>query len=343
MDQELKQKLIGAAVITALAAIFVPMLFDEPAEPEVPQLKELSIPEPPVTLLHDPTEGNGQPVPVSQSTLPTPYEQHLANQAAIDELDSSETSVSELSTEERQAEPPDFTPAATTASDTSPAKVTPSTDTDSKITGLAPPPPPPQAISKSTTSSAGNTGSSQKPALKGNHLQEHWLLQVASFTDRNYAERLVNKLKQAGYSAVTQPSGKVFRVKISPIPSATQAQQLKTEIDRLARTNSLVRRVAGSAKTASPAPQGSTDATDPPGNLVRWYLQLGSFSNQDSALKLQQQLRQLGFPAQLDPINQDGGRLYRLRVGPELDKDRARAALQKIEQQTQLKGFLVSD
>ena len=32
MNQELKQRLIGAVVVTALAAIFIPMLFDDPVD-----------------------------------------------------------------------------------------------------------------------------------------------------------------------------------------------------------------------------------------------------------------------------------------------------------------------
>ncbi|WP_054762430.1 hypothetical protein [Methylomonas koyamae] len=45
MDQELKQRLIGAAVITALAAIFVPMLFDDPIDETGKNISELKIPE----------------------------------------------------------------------------------------------------------------------------------------------------------------------------------------------------------------------------------------------------------------------------------------------------------
>ena len=32
MDHELKQRIIGTVVVTALAAIFVPMLFDDPVD-----------------------------------------------------------------------------------------------------------------------------------------------------------------------------------------------------------------------------------------------------------------------------------------------------------------------
>ncbi|HSN24294.1 MAG TPA: sporulation protein, partial [Methylomicrobium sp.] len=47
MDQELKQRLIGAVVVTALAAIFIPMLFDDPIDTSGQAVSEMTIPEPP--------------------------------------------------------------------------------------------------------------------------------------------------------------------------------------------------------------------------------------------------------------------------------------------------------
>ena len=44
MDHELKQRLIGAVVVTALAAIFIPMLFDDPVDTSGKAVKELAIP-----------------------------------------------------------------------------------------------------------------------------------------------------------------------------------------------------------------------------------------------------------------------------------------------------------
>jgi DedD protein len=48
MDQELKQRLIGAVVVTALAAIFIPMLFDDPVDNSGQVVSELIIPEAPI-------------------------------------------------------------------------------------------------------------------------------------------------------------------------------------------------------------------------------------------------------------------------------------------------------
>lgn len=50
MDQDLKQRLVGAVVITSLAAIFVPMLFDDPIDETGEMISELKIPDAPANL-----------------------------------------------------------------------------------------------------------------------------------------------------------------------------------------------------------------------------------------------------------------------------------------------------
>ncbi|MDF1582077.1 MAG: SPOR domain-containing protein [Methyloprofundus sp.] len=48
MNEILKQRIVGAIVITALAAIFVPMLFDDPVSDADSYTNELSLPQQPV-------------------------------------------------------------------------------------------------------------------------------------------------------------------------------------------------------------------------------------------------------------------------------------------------------
>ena len=48
MNEILKQRIVGAIVITALAAIFVPMLFDDPVPGVDNFTNELSLPQEPV-------------------------------------------------------------------------------------------------------------------------------------------------------------------------------------------------------------------------------------------------------------------------------------------------------
>ena len=50
MEHELKQRLIGAVVVTALAAIFIPMLFDDPVDTSGKTVTELTIPQAPAEV-----------------------------------------------------------------------------------------------------------------------------------------------------------------------------------------------------------------------------------------------------------------------------------------------------
>jgi len=69
MNPELKQRLIGAIVVTALAAIFIPMLFDDPVDNSGQLVSELVIPATPVNK--DEESANKLPASANQ-VLKTP-------------------------------------------------------------------------------------------------------------------------------------------------------------------------------------------------------------------------------------------------------------------------------
>ncbi len=87
--------------------------------------------------------------------------------------------------------------------------------------------------------------------------------------------------------------------------------------------------------------------TDNSGNdtgLVRWIIQVGSFSQRKNALELQKKLRKQGFATFLDSLGTEkNGKLYRLKVGPELNKERAEAIKSQLEKQYQLQAILVEE
>jgi DedD protein len=76
--------------------------------------------------------------------------------------------------------------------------------------------------------------------------------------------------------------------------------------------------------------------------LVRWYIQLGSFSKKENALSLWDSLREQGLPASLDTVQTDKGVSYRLRVGPELDGKKAAAMKARLDKQN-IKAILMSE
>jgi len=79
MDEQLKQRIVGIMVITALAAIFIPMLFDEPISDADSYNHTLPIPGQPDNTL----QASIQSIPTSQKSVITPRKIVPRNLTAI--------------------------------------------------------------------------------------------------------------------------------------------------------------------------------------------------------------------------------------------------------------------
>lgn len=77
-------------------------------------------------------------------------------------------------------------------------------------------------------------------------------------------------------------------------------------------------------------------------NRVRWFIQVGIFGQESNAISLQNTMRKQGFPATIAKVESENGLLYRVRIGPELDKKRAEAMKAKIDKLNNIKGILSS-
>jgi len=91
-----------------------------------------------------------------------------------------------------------------------------------------------------------------------------------------------------------------------------------------------------------PAEKPAPEPTQNKPGLSAWVIQVGSFSNQENAKKLVERLRTAGLDT-MDPqpavIN--GRQLYRVKVGPELDKGNAEKLLPKVKQVAGLQGTVI--
>lgn len=70
-----------------------------------------------------------------------------------------------------------------------------------------------------------------------------------------------------------------------------------------------------------------------PRDLSGWVVQVGAFAQQANALRLRDELRAKGFSAYVDDLVGQNRTLYRVRVGPELQRSRAEASLADIREQ----------
>jgi len=80
----------------------------------------------------------------------------------------------------------------------------------------------------------------------------------------------------------------------------------------------------------------------PAEGLTSWVIQVGSFSSKSNAEKLVAKLRKGGFDTlELQPTTVNGKRLYRVKVGPEINKANASKQLNGINKISRTRGVVV--
>jgi DedD protein len=80
---------------------------------------------------------------------------------------------------------------------------------------------------------------------------------------------------------------------------------------------------------------------EPRTGISAWVVQVASLSNKANADRLEADLRAKGHTAFLEQISVGGRTLFRVRVGPEVDRARAQRTAEKILEQFKLKGQVI--
>lgn len=235
MNQELRQRIIGAVVVTALAAIFIPMLFDDPVDDSGQVVSELAIPQAP-TAAEDTAKNLPESIDdAAKKTEPSPEsldsaaeEQHaeepLETPAENGVLSSDALESQALSEEEQEQgydqpfdeakNPPSATNPQAPALDTgiveedsgeeAPVKkaapVKPKTVAkaiEQQPVRKAPPPPAPKAVPATKTPVVTAVEKLEKPAKK-NPALVRWYIQAGSFSKKENALSLSENLRKQG-------------------------------------------------------------------------------------------------------------------------------------------------
>lgn len=93
----------------------------------------------------------------------------------------------------------------------------------------------------------------------------------------------------------------------------------------------------GAQPTVPPTP-----ATAAPTGLHSWVVQLASLTSEANALALRDRLRKRGYTTFVERVRIGRQSVYRVRVGPELDRARAEALRQRLQTQQKLSGIVLS-
>jgi DedD protein len=73
-----------------------------------------------------------------------------------------------------------------------------------------------------------------------------------------------------------------------------------------------------------------------------WAVQVGSFSERENAASLRKELQRAGFSAFEERVVSGGEPVFRVKVGPEASRSRAKALQAMLRDQEDLDGIVVS-
>jgi len=211
LEENLKQRLVGAAVLVALAVIFLPAVFDKDERvainttsliPPAPSIEPVIIPR-----------------PTKPETINIPPAQELFQPELVEEKVEKDVESKPLDTTEVE-------------------KKVAKSIAKPESTLVVKPIPKPVAIKAKPVVS--------KPALNSSGVPAGWVVQVASFKSVKTAETFTEKLLKADYKAyyksVETTKGEYIRVFIGPYINEQQAIDDKRAIDKVYKVSSRVLR-----------------------------------------------------------------------------------------------------
>lgn len=233
----LRQRLLGALVVVALAVLILPPWMDGGG------LKTPAVlPVPPAPVVAQPAQvAVPKPSPEQQAALKNPPASFLSAEEPKPSVPTAPAdgaipsgvplaqSESSMPTDSADAPTSPSAPPASTVKDRQPSSASVPQPSPSKIA------PPVESKPRTEVASGADTSSAAKPA-KG----EEWVVQLGSFSDELNARGLAKSVNDAGFKVDIYPlfakKGTVWRVRVGPF--ATREQAVKTTMqlrERLGR------------------------------------------------------------------------------------------------------------
>jgi DedD protein len=313
MDSALKQRLLGAAVLIALAIIFVPMFLGNSPPKEASAIQNLDIPPLPDRKFETRTLPVG-----SAPTTPADAAKPPAGGDKIVTVDTRAPATFEAP----DARPGDKSAAETSVNAKPPAAAAapeskPIAETPKPAVVEAPPP-------AAATAPGGR-----------------FSVNLGVYADQGHADALVAKLKKAGFAAYsddTEYQGKpAHRVRVGPYANRAAAESVRLRIKQ------------GEPKLPSSVNESNEQpAADAPASAIAanraggWAVQLGAFKSEAEANKLRDRVRGAGIAAFAERNGSGDQALWRVRAGPYADRQGAEAARASIKAKLQSDGMIVT-
>lgn len=215
LDKGLKQRIVGALVLVAMAVIFLPMLFSREDE-----MRQVVVEAPPM-----PKAPEMPPVELEQVQVPEPQ---ALPQEPVPPLEPAEDALAANVSPAQDAAPAvPVQPAAPAVPVPAPAPAPAQPPAAAKVP--VPVPAAPVAAVKA-----------EEKRLDLNGLPVSWSIQLASLSSRASAENLQKNLRTQGYNAYIRSVEGMNRVFVGPVIERAEANRLRDQLSRQQKLNGFI-------------------------------------------------------------------------------------------------------
>ncbi len=333
MDKALKQRLVGASVLIALAVIILPMLLGGRPESGQQQMERIELPARPDGVAFEtrrfPLADEGT-TPQQQTDSAQQTEQPEVAEVNQQDPESTNSELAQQSAE--QAEQSLSTAGADGAvAATDPPVRDPVQEGLPAITSVEVP------DSVKVDLPVAVEAASDSPPLQSS--AGRFAVQVASLGSEANARKLQAELESKGFQVISDKIesdvGSLNRVRVGPFNSEAEAtaaaRNIQIQVDGV------------NPRMVDIDPSAPTQDINPSDPLVRWVVQLGSFAENLNAENLVKQVRAQGLSAYSEKVTSSSGTsINRVRVGPFLQREDATSAQQSLKSSLSINGVVMS-
>lgn len=347
----MKTRLLGAAVLIALAVLFVPMFFSStPPTAGGDETVSLAIPPAPdrdlqtKTMSLTPGAAPSSTATVAPKPAVTGADQPAAPGAAPVSSDKLATvnigsnRPRDVETDPAAGQKPEPT---TVASGSSPAQPVIPVQTKPAATQPVIPAQTKPVADKPAATAPTPTPTPALPAATGARGQ--FSLNLSAYASTASAQSLVQRVRGLGYPAssraINQGGKQLTLVTAGPFESRAAAEAARLKITQT--IPGAPARLEGSASTPT-QDDAPAAAAKPAARAGGWAVQVAAMGSQADANALRDKLRANGFDGYVDTVNANGKQLWRVRAGPQTQRDDAVRVRDQIKTKLGLGGNVVS-
>lgn len=348
----MKTRLLGAAVLIALAVLFVPMFFSStPPGTGGDETVSLAIPPAPDRDLQTRTMSlTPGAAPASTAAAAPRPASSAAGQAAATPVGSDRLATVDIGSNR----PRDVETDPAAGQKPAPTTVTPGSSPSQPVIpaqGQASSKPAAQPVIPAQTKPADSkpaaTPAPEQPAATAAH--GRFTLNLSAYASAASAQSLVQRVRALGYPVasrpITQGGKQLTLVTAGPFDSRAAAEAARLKITQT--IPGAPARLEGSASTpaqddAPAAAAAAPAAAKPAARAGGWAVQVAAMGSQADANALRDKLRANGFDGYVDTVNAGGKQLWRVRAGPQTQRDDALRVRDQIKSKLGLAGNVVT-